>query len=157
MNGKCFEIGTIQAFLDGETTPDVSLRLTDHIATCDTCARLVTAAEEENSVVFATLGRELDTLVPTQRLWTKINDSIEVDRAGRPFWQRAIAFVSVALSNPSFAVAAGLIIVVGIAAIFFMNRTPVSNIGSPEIARTSAPTVTTSNAPAPTAPETRAA
>ena len=39
MNGKCFEIGTIQAFLDGETTPEMSLRLTDHVAGCEACAR----------------------------------------------------------------------------------------------------------------------
>jgi len=57
MNGKCFEIGTIQAFLDGETAPEMSLRLTDHVAACDSCARLMSEAEEENSVVFSTLER----------------------------------------------------------------------------------------------------
>ena len=58
MKGKCFEIGTIQAFLDGETSPDVSLRLTDHIASCDACALALAQADEENSVVFSTLDRE---------------------------------------------------------------------------------------------------
>ena len=68
VNGKCFEIGTIQAFLDGETAPEVSLRLTGHVAECDACARQMAEAEEENSLVFSTLERELNTLVPTQRL-----------------------------------------------------------------------------------------
>ena len=38
MNEKCFEIGTIQAFLDGETSPELSFRITDHVAECDKCA-----------------------------------------------------------------------------------------------------------------------
>ena len=80
MNGKHFEIGTIQAFLDGETTPEVSLRLTNHIAGCDSCARLLATAEEESAVVFSALERELNTLVPTQRLWSRINESIAVEK-----------------------------------------------------------------------------
>ena len=69
MNGNCFEIGTIQAFLDGELASEISLRLTDHIADCDTCARLMAEADEENSFVFSALERELNSLVPTQRIW----------------------------------------------------------------------------------------
>ena len=81
MNGKCFEIGTIQAFLDGETTPDVSLRLTDHVAACDNCARLMAEADEENAIVFSTLERELNALVPTQRLWSRINETIDIEKS----------------------------------------------------------------------------
>ena len=117
MNGKCFEIGTIQAFLDGETTPDVSLRLTDHIATCDPCARLVSAAEEESSVVFATLGRELDTLVPTQRLWSRINETIEIEKSRTPIWQQVIVYIRISFANPSIAAAAGVLLVLGMFAI----------------------------------------
>ena len=49
MNGKCIDIGTIQAFLDGETTQDESLRIGQHIASCEMCARVLAAAEDENS------------------------------------------------------------------------------------------------------------
>ena len=84
VNGKHFEIGTIQAFLDGETTPEISLRLTDHVADCDACARLMAEAEEESSLVFSTLERELNTLVPTQRLWSRINETIEVEKSNVP-------------------------------------------------------------------------
>ena len=52
MNGKCFEIGRIQAFLDGELTPDLSARFTNHVADCDACAALLARAEEEMSIVF---------------------------------------------------------------------------------------------------------
>ena len=113
MNGNCFEIGTIQAFLDGELASEISLRLTDHISDCDACARLMAEADEENSVVFSALERELNTLVPTQRLWTRINESIEVEKSHAPFWQKVLAYVRASLVNPSIAVAAGIILVFG--------------------------------------------
>jgi hypothetical protein len=111
---NCFEIGTIQAFLDGEASPDVSLRLTDHVASCDACARLMADAEDENSVVFSALERELTTLVPTQRLWARINEGIEVEKSHAPFWQKAMAFIRTSLLNPSIAAAAGILLVMGL-------------------------------------------
>lgn len=122
MNGKCFELGTIQAFLDGETTPDVSVRLTEHIADCDACARLMAEADEETSVVFSALGRELDVLVPTQRLWMRINETIEIERGGGSVWQRLFASVRASLLNPSIPVAAGILLVLGIFAIVVSLR-----------------------------------
>ncbi len=146
MNGKCFEIGTIQAFLDGETTPDVSLRLTDHIAACDPCARLVTAAEEESSVVFATLGRELDTLVPTQRLWSRINQTIEIEKGRTPVWQQVIIYIRISFANPSIAAAAGILLVLGMFAIVGLrnDQTTVTEIiryGNPSAPSSQAPPV----------------
>ena len=114
VNGNCFEIGTIQAFLDGETTPEISLRLTDHIAACDACARLMADADEENAIVFSTLERELNTLVPTQRLWSRINDSIEVEKANIPAWQKALAVVRASLLSPTLAAAFGILLMLGI-------------------------------------------
>jgi anti-sigma factor RsiW len=87
--------------LDGETTPEVSLRLTDHIAGCDACARLMADADEENAIVFSTLDRELNTLVPTQRLWSRINETIEVEKANVPVWHKALAFIQASLLSPS--------------------------------------------------------
>lgn len=124
VNGKCFEIGTIQAFLDGETTPEISLRLTDHIAGCDACARLMADADEENAVVFSTLERELNTLVPTQRLWSRINDSIEVEKANISVWQKALALVRASLLSPSIATAFGILLMLGIFAVWNLRTTP---------------------------------
>jgi hypothetical protein len=122
MNGKCFEIGTIQAFLDGETTPDVSLHLTDHVASCDACAGALATAEEENSVVFSTLERELNTLVPTQRLWTRINETIAVEKSRTSVWQRIFVYITASLTNPSFAAAAGVLLVLGMFATLITFR-----------------------------------
>lgn len=127
MNGKCFEIGTIQAFLDGETSPDVSLRLTDHVASCDACALALAQADEENSVVFSTLERELNVLVPTQRLWTRINESLAVEEDRVSVWQKLAAFVMSTFANPSIAVAAGVVLVLGMFAIVIVkNEAPVN-------------------------------
>ena len=113
MNGNCFEIGTIQAFLDGELSADKSVRLTDHVASCDACARLMADADEENSFVFSALERELDTLVPTQRLWSRINDGIAVEKSRAPWWEKVFAYVRINLANPSVVAAAGILLVLG--------------------------------------------
>ena len=108
MNADCFDIGTIQAFLDGEIAHDEVSRVSGHIAVCDACAVMLAEAEDESAIVFPALEREFNTLVPTQRLWNKINDSIAVERDNLPFWQKAWAFLAVTLVNPSIAVAASV-------------------------------------------------
>ncbi|MFL6466438.1 MAG: hypothetical protein ACJ72Z_00620 [Pyrinomonadaceae bacterium] len=122
MNGKCIDIGTIQAFLDGETTQDDSLRIGHHVANCDNCARLLAVAEDENSFVFSTLEREMNALVPTQRLWTRINDSIEIDKARRPFWQQVYSFFAMSIKDRSVIAMAGLLIVFGLMAVVWTLR-----------------------------------
>jgi anti-sigma factor RsiW len=122
MNGKCFEIGTIQAFLDGETSPEVSVRLADHAAECDACARLMADAEEQNSIVFSALERELNSLVPTQRLWSRINETIEVENANVSFWHKTVTYLRSSLLNPSLAAAAAVVMCLGMIAIVVTNR-----------------------------------
>ncbi len=127
MNANCFDIGIIQAFLDGELSHDELSRVSGHIAICDACAVMLAEAEDESAIVFPALEREFNTLVPTQRLWNKINDAIEVERDNTPIMQKAWAFLRVALGNPSIAVAASVLIVLGIVAAVWMNRTPANN------------------------------
>lgn len=139
MNGKHFEIGTIQAFLDGETTPEVSVRLTDHVAGCDSCARLLSTAEEESSFVFSALERELNTLVPSQRLWSRINESIAVEH--RPtFWEKVFVYIRVSLASPSITAAAGIILVAGIFAILWMPKSPTTGVADKPLVASTAST-----------------
>ncbi len=137
MKDECLDIGIIQAFLDGELSHDETARVSGHMAVCDTCANSFAEAEDEAAIVFPALERELNSLVPTQRLWNKINDSIAAEKRSTPWWQRAFAFVSVALANPSLAVAASILIVVGVSAMVWMNRT-----SSPAAPQASVATVT---------------
>lgn len=116
---RCYDEGTIQAFLDGELDFEKSQKVTRHIAACDVCAFALAEAEEETAFAFSALEREFDTLVPTTRLWTKINDSIVEEKKHASVWQRFLSFVSVGLMSPSMAVAAGVLIFVGVFAVVF--------------------------------------
>lgn len=122
MSKDCLDIGTVQAFLDGEITPERSIVFADHIAECDDCILLLAAAEEENSFVFAALDRELDTLVPSQRLWGKINDELELDNVRKPFWQRLYAAMTAQMMSPSLTAAAGILLFVVVAGGVWMLR-----------------------------------
>lgn len=108
MTEKCFDIGTIQAFLDGELASDLSGKVACHAAACDACAMMLAEAEEETALAFSALDEEFNTFVPTNRLWTKINDSIEGEK--KTFWQTVVA----RFSNPTVAAFAGLVIVAGL-------------------------------------------
>jgi len=124
MKENCLDIGAIQAFLDGELAHDETARVSGHIAQCDACAMMLADAEDESAIVFPALEREMNTLVPTQRLWNKINDSIAVEKQQAPFWKKAWVFFALNFVNPSFAAAAGLLIVIGVTAIVLIDRTP---------------------------------
>ncbi len=118
------EIGTIQAFLDSELSHDEAALVSDHIAGCDACAAMLAEAEDETAMVFPVLAREFDTLVPTQRLWARINESIAVER--RPAWSWILSFLAATLANPSMAAAASLLIVFGVFAAFWVNKNVVN-------------------------------
>lgn len=105
MTNNCFDIGTIQAFLDGELDSLKAESVARHVAACDDCAILLATAQEETAFAFSALEQEFNTLVPTRRLWTKINDSIERER--KSFWKPIFAF----LLKPSTAAFASVLFV----------------------------------------------
>lgn len=119
MKNNCFDIGTIQAFIDGETSSELSLSIADHASDCGECSARIAGAEEENSYVFAALDREVDTLVPTQRLWSRINDSITEENSRLSFGQRISAMFSSVLLQPSFSAALSVVLILVFAAIFW--------------------------------------
>jgi hypothetical protein len=131
MMKDCLDTGMIQAFLDGEMSPAESSRVSAHIAACDACAAQLATAEEESSFVFSVLEREVNTLVPTQRLWSKINETIAVEKESAPFWKKAWAAIAAQLANPSIAVAAGVLVVLGLVSVVWIQRNSTSG---PEVA-----------------------
>ena len=132
---NCLDTGTIQTFLDGELSLSEAAEVSAHIAACDACAARLATAEEESAFVFSVLEREMDTLVPTQRLWNKINDSIEVERHHTPFWKKAWAFITVSLANPSVVGAAALLVVFGALTVVLIERN--QRVGTEDIANVS--------------------
>lgn len=115
---NCLDIGIIQAFLDGELSSTEVTRVSDHIGDCDSCAMLLSQAEDENAVIFPALAREFDAMVPTQRLWTSIENSIQSDKDAAPWWQKLYGIIVTDFINPQVGAFAGLLIVVGIFAIY---------------------------------------
>lgn len=139
MNEKCFDIGIIQAFLDGELAPEMSVKFTNHIAVCDECAIALAEAEEETAFVFAALDNELDTLVPTQRLWTKINESIVEEKRKTPFLHKIWSFITVSMASPSFAAATLFFVALGVFTAVLTLRpdtqdAPIASVNPPKIA-----------------------
>src|SRR5437868_14572254 len=126
---NCLDTGTIQAFLDGELAPAAAAGVSAHIAACDACASQLASAEEESAFVFSVLEREMDALVPTHRLWSKINDSIDVQRKTAPAWKKAWSIFTASLMNPSLAIAAGILVVLGLFSVIFVEMNKRSGAG----------------------------
>lgn len=121
---NCFDEGTIQAFLDGELASDLLENVARHVAVCDGCAVLMAEAEEESAFAFSALEQEFNTLVPTQRLWTKINDSIGKER--KSVWQTVFAF----FKHPTVGAFAGLLVVFGlfVAVLSLQKDAPITSV-----------------------------
>lgn len=160
MKEICLDEGTIQAFLDGELNDAQFDVATEHLASCDSCAYILDEAEKESAFAFAALDGDLNALVPTQRLWSKINDSLVQEKRKDSFWFNFTSFLS-NLSRPSIAAFASLTIVAGLFAALFISRpipseneVEVSQTNSRIIEKTIAPAIPQIN-PAPTFTETK--
>lgn len=127
MNTNCLDIGIIQAFFDGELTSSEVTRVSDHITACDACAMLLSQAEDENAVVFPALAREFDSMVPTQRLWTRIEDGIQFEKDAAPWWQKLYGIIITDFLNPQVGAFAALLIVVGLFAMYKLNGPAVTS------------------------------
>lgn len=115
MMEKCFDEATLQAFLDNELEQTLSQKVARHLVDCDPCAIMLAEVEEETAFAFAALEQEFNTLVPTQRLWTKINESIEVQHRKRSLWQNVLAFFSgLSFTNPHVIAFGSLLLIVGV-------------------------------------------
>jgi anti-sigma factor RsiW len=121
MKTNCLDIGIIQSFLDGELIGAEVTRVSDHITDCDSCAMLLSQAEDENAVVFPALAREFDAMVPTQRLWARIEDSIEIHKASAPWWSKLRGIIVTDLLSPQIGAFAALMIVVGLFGIYKLS------------------------------------
>ncbi len=92
MSKNCFDIGTIQAFIDSELPSDTSEKVVKHVAACDDCALLLAETEEENAFAFSAMDAEMNPLVPTERLRTKVFASIQEIKSERErgLWNRLV-------------------------------------------------------------------
>lgn len=128
----CLDKGTIQAFLDGELDAQLMQSVAEHLADCKTCAFALSVAEEESVTTFGALEREFDSLVPTHRLWEKINTSIEEEKRGKTLWQTVMTGISgFGFNFTTITAFASMIIVGGIFAAAWMTKPSIPRIGEP--------------------------
>ncbi|MBX3243830.1 MAG: hypothetical protein KF685_05185 [Acidobacteria bacterium] len=138
MKGNCVDIGTIQAFLDGEVTPELSVAVSTHISDCQDCSLLLVQAEEENALVFSVLDGEMNSMVPTQRLWASINESLEKENIRKPFFAGLFDKISASFLSPTLSAAAGLIVLVLAGTVFWGLHTDETET-LPDIAKKTTP------------------
>jgi hypothetical protein len=150
MMEKCFDEGTLQAFLDNELSHELSQRVARHVADCDPCAIMLAEVEEETAFAFAALEQEFNTLVPTQRLWSKINESIEVQQRKRGFWQHVSGLLSgFSFTNPHVIAFGSLLLIVGVVSTLIILKNDISNGVAQQTPQIAPPSVTRVNNPAP--------
>jgi anti-sigma factor RsiW len=119
MMEKCFDEGTIQAFLDGELASDAAEKVACHVALCNDCAVALAFAEEESSFAFAALDTDLNALVPTERIRTRLFETISAEK--KTFWQRIFG-KGFRWTSPHIAAFASLVFVVTAFAVLFGVR-----------------------------------
>lgn len=142
MMRDCFDIGTIQAFIDGELSGETASAVAEHAAVCDGCAGRIASAEEETALVFSVLDREVNTLVPTQRLWSRINDSL-ADEKKPSFGQKLAGIFASIFAQPSFAAAVGVFLIFAFGTFYFIAN----GVSDTDLARSNDTTVSAPSAP----------
>lgn len=130
---KCFDIGIIQAFTDGELSSDLQEKVIGHIALCDNCANLLTETEEESTFAFSVLDEELNCLVPTERLRTKVFASIKEREEKVSWWQKVTESLGIAegfsFKSPSLIAFASVVLFVSALGVGLYFNQPIQNVG----------------------------
>lgn len=135
MNTECLEIGQFQVYLDGELDSASITAFAIHLGECEKCAMAFEQAEAESLKVLSALGGELDTLVPTQRLWERISSEIQSDNRRQSFFGRLTRSIDGLISLEGVAAAAVAIVVVIFGLMDFYQEQP--DVPTPSLASNS--------------------
>jgi len=138
MKTKCFDDGVVQTFVDGELGSERVEELVRHLSICEECTLLAAELESENELAFGALDGALNTLVPTERLRSKVFASIQEIEAGESvgFWSRIVAGFGLTglAARPGIAVFASILLFVAFAAIGMRYMDISSPAGGDDIA-----------------------
>ncbi|HEV7904791.1 MAG TPA: zf-HC2 domain-containing protein [Pyrinomonadaceae bacterium] len=72
----CLDEGTLQAYLDGELSPETLNNVALHLAACAACAQAAHAAEQELAHFNAAFAPALSANVPTAKLRARLDEAI---------------------------------------------------------------------------------
>ncbi|HEV2882796.1 MAG TPA: zf-HC2 domain-containing protein [Pyrinomonadaceae bacterium] len=148
MMETCLDEGTLQAYLDGELSPDASNDIATHLAACAACAAAARAAEEELAFFSTAFAPALPSSVPTEKLRARLDEAIaginaterrfapETSNAPRlrSFFNSLVA--SLTTFTPRQATAfASFLVAVALVLVFALMQTPDSPNTPQEIAK----------------------
>jgi len=143
----CLDEGTLQAYLDGELSPETSNGVAAHLAACVSCAEAAQAAEQEFALFSTAFAPALAASVPTEKLRARLDEAIAGMNAPqrrfattdattrlRSFFNALIA--SLTTFTPRQATAfASFLVAVALAVVFALMQRPDSGNTPGEIAR----------------------
>jgi anti-sigma factor RsiW len=136
MMKKCLDEGMLQAYLDGELSPERAREASAHVAQCVACAGALAAAEGENLFFSAAFAPDDSVSVPTEMLRARLGAAVarlepstETPRSrsgGLSFGGFLTSLSGLFTITPQSAVAfAGLLAVLAFAVVFFaIQRQP---------------------------------
>lgn len=132
---RCLDEGTLQAYADGELSPETVRQAAAHLAACARCAEALASAEGEVAFLSNAFAPDDSLSVPTEQLRARISAAVarfesQPETKARPstgfnFGALLASFTSLLNFTPQRAGAfAGLLAVVVFAAVFFSIQKP---------------------------------
>lgn len=86
MMETCLDEGTLQAYIDGELSPETSNGVAAHLSACAACAEAARAAEQELALFSTAFAPALSASVPTAKLRARLDEAIaEMNATQRGF------------------------------------------------------------------------
>lgn len=80
MKELCFDEAVLQAYADGELSPETMQSVAAHINTCAACAAVAKEIESENELMMNALAPEMALSVPTENLRARIERAIQAEQ-----------------------------------------------------------------------------
>jgi len=143
----CVAEGTLQAYLDGELSPETSKGVASHLASCASCAAAAREAEGELALFAAAYAPASPISVPTEKLRARLADAIaemQPPQIAPPAPSRLHTFLNSLIASlttfaPRQATAfASLLVAVALAIVFVAMQSPDN---PPQVARVDEPAV----------------
>ncbi|HEY9405320.1 MAG TPA: anti-sigma factor [Pyrinomonadaceae bacterium] len=137
MMETCLDEGTLQAYLDGELSPETSNDVAAHLSACVPCTEAARAAEQEFALFSTAFAPALSANVPTEKLRARLDEAIaeinapqrrlagtpRADSRLRSFFDSLV--VSLTTFTPRQATAfASFLVAVALVVVFALMQTP---------------------------------
>ncbi|MGI9105440.1 MAG: anti-sigma factor family protein [Pyrinomonadaceae bacterium] len=147
----CLDEGTLQAYLDGELSPETSNGVAAHLAACGPCSEAAREAKEEFALFNTAYAPAGSSSVPTEKLRARLTEAIaemqsEPHQVASPAPSRLSTFfaslvASLTTFTPRQATAfASLLVAVALAVVFIAMQSPESR---DDVARVDEPVAVT--------------